>query len=45
MGLRKFAKLFRTKKVSGGIYTFNFDEEDVMRSELVKFIVSKLKGI
>ena len=26
-----------------GIYTFNFTEEDVMRSELVKFIVKKIK--
>jgi len=27
-----------------GIYTFEFTEEDILRSELVKFIVTKLKG-
>ena len=26
-----------------GIYTFEFSEEDIMRSELVKFIINKLK--
>ena len=28
-----------------GIYTFHFEEDDIMRSELVKFLVKKLKGI
>ena len=28
-----------------GIYTFEFSEEDIVRSELVKFIVSKLKNL
>tara|TARA_Y100000310_G_C20599820_1_gene772426 strand:+ start:574 stop:1365 length:792 start_codon:yes stop_codon:yes gene_type:complete len=32
------------ESASMGIYTFNFTEEDIMRSELVKFIVQKLKG-
>jgi len=33
------------ESLSRGIYTFEFDEEDIMRSELVKFIVKKLKEI
>ena len=45
-GFEKICKaLSDEESVQNGIYTFNFDEEDVMRSELVKFIVSKLKGI
>ena len=28
-----------------GIYTFEFSEEDIMRSELVKFIIKKLKTL
>jgi phosphate starvation-inducible protein PhoH and related proteins len=28
---------------NNGIFIFNFDEEDVVRSELVKFILKKLK--
>jgi phosphate starvation-inducible protein PhoH len=27
-----------------GIYTFTFDEEDIVRSKIVKFIVNKLKS-
>ena len=27
-----------------GIYTFKFTEEDIMRSELVKFIIQKLNN-
>ena len=26
-----------------GIYTFKFDEEDIMRSELLKFLIKKLR--
>ncbi len=45
-GFEKICKaLSDEESIQNGIYTFNFDEEDVMRSELVKFIVSKLKGI
>jgi phosphate starvation-inducible protein PhoH len=29
---------------SMGIYTFTFDEEDIVRSKIVKFIVNKLKS-
>tara|TARA_Y100001963_G_scaffold57416_1_gene80378 strand:- start:3130 stop:3261 length:132 start_codon:yes stop_codon:yes gene_type:complete len=28
-----------------GIRTFEFDEEDIMRSELVKFLIKKLKQL
>ena len=28
-----------------GIYTFNFDESDIVRSKLVKFIITKLKSL
>lgn len=31
------------ESIAMGIHTFNFTEEDIMRSELVKFIVTKLK--
>ena len=31
------------ESINMGIYTFDFDEEDIMRSELVKFIVKKLQ--
>jgi hypothetical protein len=28
-----------------GIHTFEFNEEDIMRSELVKFLISKIKEL
>jgi hypothetical protein len=28
-----------------GVYTFSFTEDDIMRSELVKFLIKKLKDI
>jgi phosphate starvation-inducible PhoH-like protein len=28
-----------------GVYTFSFDEDDIMRSELVKFLIKKVKSI
>ena len=28
-----------------GIYTFKFTEEDIMRSELVKFLIKKFKNM
>ena len=33
------------ESMENGIYTFEFTEEDIMRSELVKFLVKKLKHI
>jgi phosphate starvation-inducible protein PhoH len=37
------SKLFSDEESAAmGIYTFNFSEEDIMRSELVKFIVQKI---
>ena len=33
------------KSMENGIYTFKLDEDDVMRSKLVKFLVKKLKEI
>tara|TARA_Y100000004_G_scaffold197103_1_gene269756 strand:- start:2344 stop:3126 length:783 start_codon:yes stop_codon:yes gene_type:complete len=45
-GFEKITKVFSDEEsVSRGIYTFNFTEEDIMRSELVKFLVSKLKQV
>jgi phosphate starvation-inducible PhoH-like protein len=45
-GFEKICKAFSDEEsMENGIYTFTFDEEDIMRSELVKFIVSKLKGV
>ena len=39
-------KLFSDdESVNHGIYNFKFDEEDIMRSELVKFLVKKLKKL
>ena len=28
-----------------GIFSFEFDEDDIIRSELVKFIVKKIKSL
>jgi len=42
----KLFKLFSDEEShEKGVRTFEFDEEDVMRSELVKFLVKKMKGI
>ena len=43
-GFGSLAKTFSDEEsVNMGIYAFDFTEEDVMRSELVKFIIKKLK--
>ena len=45
-GFEKMLKVFSDdESISNGIYTFSFNEEDIMRSELVKFITKKLKEI
>lgn len=45
-GFEKMVKVFSDdESMSNGIYTFTFTEEDIMRSELVKFITKKLKGV
>ncbi len=39
----KLGKIFSDEEsINMGIYNFNFTEEDIMRSELVKFIVQKI---
>ena len=43
-GFDTLAKTFSDEEsLRMGVYTFNFSEEDVMRSDLVKFIIKKLK--
>ena len=46
-GFTKMNDLFKDdqKSMENGIYTFKLDEDDVMRSKLVKFLVKKLKEI
>jgi len=46
-GFQKMYDLFKDDQESleRGVYTYQFTEEDVMRSELVKFLVKKLKHI
>ena len=45
-GIEKIAKRFSNEEsLNMGIYTFEFNEEDIVRSELVKFIVSRLKHL
>jgi phosphate starvation-inducible PhoH-like protein len=45
-GFEKMFKLFTDQEsIAQGINTFTFDEEDVMRSELVKYLTKKLKLI
>ena len=40
----KLGKIFSDEEsMNMGIYNFNFTEEDIMRSELVKFIVKKVR--
>ena len=42
-GFDRLSKTFSDEEsVAMGIYSFNFSEEDIMRSELVKFIIKKL---
>jgi len=43
-GFKKLSKIFSDEEsVNKGIYSFAFTEEDIMRSELVKFIIKKIK--
>ena len=45
-GFQKMLKTFSDEEsLQHGIYTFNFTEDDIMRSELVKFLVSKINRI
>ena len=45
-GFQNMLKTFSDEEsLQHGIYTFNFTEEDIMRSELVKFLVSKINKI
>lgn len=45
-GFEKLYELFSDEdSKNNGIVTFEFSEEDVMRSELVKFLTKKLKGL
>lgn len=45
-GINKITERFSDEEsLQMGIYTFEFTEEDIMRSELVKFIVSKLNEL
>lgn len=45
-GFKTIFNLFETaQSVEHGIYTFRFDEEDIVRSELLKFIVNQLKKL
>ena len=44
-GFRYLYKTFSDEESAAmGIYTFRFTEEDIMRSELVKFIIQKLNN-
>jgi len=43
-GFDGLAKIFSDEEsVNMGVYSFTFTEEDIMRSELVKFIITKIK--
>ena len=43
-GFEKMYKIFSDEESREmGIHTFSFDEEDIMRSELLKFVIKKLK--
>ena len=45
-GFEKMFKLFSDQEsISQGINTFEFTEDDIMRSELVKYLIKKLKLI
>ena len=42
-GFEKLQKAFDDdESLAMGIYSFNFTEEDIMRSELVKFLIKKV---
>ena len=42
-GFQRMVRVFSDEEsLQHGIYTFNFSEEDIMRSELVKFLIKKL---
>ena len=45
-GFQKMFKIFSDKEsIDNGIRLFEFDDEDVMRSKLVKFLTKKLKEL
>ena len=45
-GFEGLAHIFSDEEsVNMGVYSFEFSEEDIMRSELVKFLVKKLKSL
>ena len=45
-GFMELYNLFNNKESRDiGIHTFEFDEEDILRSDLVKFIVQKCKNL
>lgn len=45
-GFEKVCEIFKdSESESNGIYQFHFDESDIMRSELVKFLVGRFKLI
>jgi hypothetical protein len=42
-GFERMNRVFSDEEsIANGIYSFNFSEDDVMRSELVKFIIKKM---
>ena len=44
IGFNNILRLFEDEASKNhGIHTFKFTEEDIVRSELVKFIITKLK--
>lgn len=44
-GIEKFAKVFSDKESEdNGIHVFKFNKEDIMRSEILKFIMGKLEN-
>lgn len=45
-GFEGLAHIFSDEEsVNMGVYSFEFSEEDIMRSELVKFLIKKLKSL
>jgi phosphate starvation-inducible protein PhoH len=45
-GFNSILSLFEDEaSKSHGIHTFKFTEEDIVRSQLVKFIITKLKSL
>tara|TARA_Y100000310_G_scaffold340109_1_gene434813 strand:+ start:1086 stop:1877 length:792 start_codon:yes stop_codon:yes gene_type:complete len=44
-GFKNFCKLFNDEESrEHGIHIFNFDEDDIMRSEIIKFIIKKIQS-